>query len=112
MVTAAVLALPQKERRSHTERRRRHRVKLSLSARFRPFDPRSGRLEEVQTILNFTRNGFYFATWFEHYYPGMRLLVTFPYCSVNPVRREYLGKIVRLERLPDGRLGVAVHFLF
>ncbi len=62
--------------------------------------------------MNLTRNGLYFTTWLEHYHQGMRVLVTFPYCSVACVRREYLGRVVRVERLPDGHLGVAVGFLF
>ncbi len=112
MVAAVVVPLLQKERRSRTERRRRNRVKLSLPARFRPFDPRYGQLEEVQMTVDFTRNGLYFTTWLEHYHPGMRVLVTFPYCSVARVRRDYLGCVVRVERLPDGHLGIAVRFLF
>lgn len=111
-VTATIVPLLQRERRRHNERRRRHRVKLSLPARFRPFDPRYGHVEEVQTVLNFTRNGLYFTTWLEHYYQELRVLVTFPCCSEASARREYLGKVVRVERLPDGRLGVAVHLLF
>lgn len=112
-VTAAVVELPlDNEPRSQTERRRRHRVKVALPARVRPFDPRLGHLEEVQHTLNFSRDGLYFGTWAEYYCPGMRVLITFPCCSRARNRREYLGKIVRIERLPDGRRGVAVRFVF
>ena len=110
--TALVLPLLQRERRKRTDRRRRHRIKLSLPACLRPFDPRYACLEEVQTTLNFNRDGLYFTTWLEQYFLGMRVLVTFPYCSEASARLEYLGKVVRMERLADGRLGVAVQFVF
>ena len=111
-IAAVVMPLVHEDRRNRSDRRRRHRVKLPLLARLRPFDPRHGQLEEVQTTLNFTRDGLYFPTWLEHYYLGMFVLVVFPDSSVASVRLECLGKVVRLERLADGRLGVAVQFLF
>jgi len=112
-VTAVMVEVPlDNESRSQAERRRRHRVKVALPARVRPFDPRLGHLEEVQDTLDFSRDGLYFGTWAEYYSPGMRVLITFPCCSLARNRREYLGKIVRIERLPDGRRGVAVRFMF
>lgn len=111
-VSAVVVPLAKKERGNQTESRRRHRVKLFLPARFRIFHPGYSQLEEVQTTLNFTRKGLYFTTWLEHYRPEMRVLVTFPFCSTASVRREYLGKIVRVDRLSNGQLGVAVEFVF
>jgi hypothetical protein len=41
----------------------------------------------------------------------MRVRVTFPYHLPDPVETEYLGEVVRVERLDDGRFGVAVRFL-
>jgi hypothetical protein len=111
-IAAAVLPLVHEDRRNRSDRRRRHRVKLPLLARLRPFDPRYGQLEEVQSTLDFTREGLYFTTWLEHYCLGMFVLVVFPDSSAASVRLECLGKIVRLERLADGRLGIAVQFLF
>jgi len=112
-VTAVMVELPlDNEPRSQTERRRRHRVKVALPVRVRPFDPRLGNLEEVQDTLNFSRDGIYFGTWAEYYCPEMRVLITFPCRGQARNRREYLGKIVRIERLPDGRRGVAVRFVF
>jgi hypothetical protein len=100
------------ERRRRDERRQRQRLEVSLPARLRPFNSEYWRLEEVQTTLNFTRNGLYFVTWNEHYSLGMRVLVTLPYRKAGSVHRDYLGQIVRLERLVDGRWGVALQFLF
>ena len=97
------------ERRS--ERRRRERLKISLPARLRPFDSRCVPPEEVQTTLNFNRCGLYFATPNAHYCLGMRLLVTYPYYRKGCQHREYVGEVVRLQHLADGRQGVALQFL-
>jgi hypothetical protein len=117
LVTAVVAPLLRDELRlnngrRHRERRHRQRLQISLPARLKPFDPKHIHLDEVQTTLNFNRDGLYFATWAEHYSLGMRVLVTFPYHSANCVRREYLGKVMRLEHVPDGRWGVALEFVF
>jgi len=111
-VSAVVTPLPGYEPRRRNERRRRERLNVSLPARLRTFDVDFWRTEEVQTTLNFTRNGLYFPTWTEHYALEMRVLVTLPYRSAGSVHREYLGKVVRLERLADGRVGVALQFVF
>jgi hypothetical protein len=98
--------------RRRRERRQRDRLQISLPARLKPFDPKHIHLEEVQSTLNFNRDGLYFATWAEHYSLGMRVLVSVPFQSASYVRREYLGKVVRLEPLADGRRGVALEFVF
>jgi hypothetical protein len=112
IVTAIVGPRFESVRRRRDERRQRQRLKVSLPARLRPFSPEYWRSEEVQTTLNFTRNGLYFVTWTEHYSLGMRVLVTLPYSSAASAHRDYLGQIVRLERLKDSRWGVALQFLF
>jgi hypothetical protein len=81
-----------------------------MPARIRPSDPR--REEEVRSTLNRSHYGLYFATWTEHYYMGMRLNVTVPYSSaVDLCNSEQVAEIVRIERLTDGRLGIAVRIL-
>jgi hypothetical protein len=64
--------------------------------------------EEVCTTLNVSRNGLYFAASTEHYFPGMKVIVTLNFRWNDPERREYIGDLVRLETLEDGRLGVAI----
>jgi len=88
------------------ELRRSRRVKISLPARVRPSDPKYK--EEVRTTLNTSRDGLYFTTWTEHYYVGMRVRATFPYASVDVCNSEYLGEVMRIDRLEDGSLGIAV----
>ena len=96
---------------SRSERRQRERLEFSLPVHVRPLNPRQKQLEEVSNALNFSRKGLYFTTRLNHYYVGMGLLVTIPYCSVATLRRKYLGEVVRVEHLADGRQGVAVRFL-
>ena len=92
-----------------TERRRSRRAKISLPVRCQPEDSRYE--EEVRSTLNASREGLYFTAWAEHYYIEMRVQVTFPYASVDPCNREYIGEVVRIDRLKDGRLGIAVKIL-
>jgi hypothetical protein len=91
------------------ERRRSRRVNISEPVRVRPSDPKYQ--DEVRNTLNVSRNGLYFSTWAEHYYIGMSLGVTFPYASVDLGNGESVGRIVRIERLNDGRFGIAVQIL-
>ncbi len=92
------------------DQRKSRRTKISLPTRLRPEDPALP--EEVRSTLNASRDGLYFATWQDSYYPGMRLLVTFPYCSSSiEIGSQNIGRVVRVERLSDGRWGVAVHLL-
>ena len=81
-----------------------------MSARIRPSDPKFE--EEVTTTLNRSRHGLYFTTWAEHYYLGMHLHVTFPYSSsVDLCNYEQRATVARIDRLHDGRLGIAVQML-
>jgi hypothetical protein len=93
------------------ESRRRNRLKVTLPVRLRPVDPRDQPAEELQTTINFNRHGIFFATSGDHYRTGMKLLVAFPY-SPGAICQEYAGEVVRIEKLSDGRCGVAVRFLY
>lgn len=92
--------------------RRRKRANLNLSARLWPFEPKYRHLQEVRKIKNFTRDGLYFSTHLTHYFIGMKVLVTFPFSDKAPVQNDYLGAVVRLERLSNGMIGVALRFIF
>jgi hypothetical protein len=91
------------------ERRQTQRENLSEPVRVCPCDPQYP--VEVCTTLNVSRNGLYFATTEEHYFPGMNVIVTLNFCSDDPIQREYIGDVVRLERLGDGKWGVAIRIL-
>ena len=90
-----------------TERRQARRENASESVLICPCDPEYA--EEVCTTLNMSRSGLYFATTTEHYFPGMNVIVTLNFH--NPMQQEYIGDVVRLERLEDCKWGVAVRIL-
>ncbi len=92
-----------------TERRQVQRENLSEPVLICPCD--SEYPEEVCTTLNVSRNGLYFMTTTEHYFPGMNVIVTLNFHSDDPMQQEYIGDVVRLERLEDGKWGVAIRIL-
>jgi len=66
----------------------------------------------VLDTVNSCRSGCYFATDSACYKKHMRIFVTFPYSVVlGAINRDYIGEVVRVDDLPDGRVGVAVNFL-
>ena len=95
----------------HKDTRRRARLKVSLPLEVRPFDARFAEIVDVGEVLDFTRDGLYFATCMPHYFMGMRLLVTFPVGERISAHKNFLGSIVRMENRPDGTVGIAVRFL-
>jgi hypothetical protein len=91
-----------------SDRRRDRRVRSCRPVHIRPADPAHERFEDVQTMSNFSRNGFYFITRRPSYTKGMRLYVV-PGLGVNGL--EYLSEVVRFERLAVGWYGVGVRLL-
>jgi len=91
------------------ERRMNRRSRVVKPVRCRPENPAFA--EEVRATLNASRKGLYFTTSAQHYSMCMRLRVTFPYSSVDPYNVEYLGEVVRVDRLGNDRWGVAVKVL-
>jgi hypothetical protein len=93
------------------ETRRRERLKMSLPVEVRPFDARFVDIADVGEVVDFTRDGLYFATCMPHYFVSMRLLVTFPFGKKISAHKKFLGSIVRMDDRLDGSKGVAVRFL-
>ena len=51
-------------------------------------------------------------TKLKSYYEGMRLFVVVPHHNPRePLDKEYLGQVVRVDSLPEGEFGIAVQFL-
>ena len=86
------------------EQRRSRRITIGQPVKVRPSDPQEERFEDISKTVNASRKALYFITGRDSYYIGMRLYVTLPYS-------EYLGQVVRIEQLEDGRRGVAVQLL-
>jgi hypothetical protein len=94
------------------DKRRSRRIRIGQSLKIRASDPNDAQIEEINITKNVSRDGIYFVSPIAAYAEGMRLYVTVPHHSPRePQDREYLGQVVRVERLPEGQNGVAVQFL-
>lgn len=96
----------------HVEKRISPRAKISRMLRVRPSDPDVEHFDEILATVNVSKRGIYFHTHRQGYYVGMRLVVTYPFTfEKDPTQAEYLAEIVRIEKLTDSRVGVAVHLI-
>ena len=93
-----------------TEKRRSRRAKIAKPVRVRPSEPRDDHFEDLPISVNVSKEGIYFVSRAKSYYPGMRVFVTFPYSSPHdPTNCEFVGQVVRVEKLDAHKTGVAVH---
>jgi hypothetical protein len=99
------------ENDGRNERRTLERSKISLPVHIRSIDPSEHAILEAANTLDVNRHGLCFSTSREHYQVGMSLCLTFPYSSPVTVRKEFVGNVVRVDSLPNGRRSVAVQFL-
>jgi hypothetical protein len=67
--------------------------------------------EEICTTANISRSGLYFVTSAKHYVVGMTVVVTLNFRPDEPIRREQIGDVVRIEELDEDKRGVAVRIL-
>jgi hypothetical protein len=96
----------------YKEQRRSRRAKMARPIRVRPSDPRDVHFEDLPVSVNVSKEGIYFHTRRETYYKGMRVFVTFPFSSPHdPMNCEYVAEVVRVEKLPNSKVGVAVHLV-
>jgi hypothetical protein len=88
------------------DRRNSKRINQLQTVRVRPAEAQfSG---ETRSTLNASWDGFYFATSLSHYFPGMAVYVTRDFHSADPAKPEEQGTVVRVDKLKEGRWGVAV----
>jgi PilZ domain len=93
---------------NYPQKRRSRRVRMSRPLRVRPSEPRDDHFEDLIVSVNVSKEGIYFHSRRIGYYKGMRVFVTFPFSSTDPVNCEYVAEVVRVEDLPNKRFGVAV----
>jgi hypothetical protein len=111
-VPKTLVRMSEQTTKTYAEHRRSRRAKMARTLRVRPSEPRDEHFEDLPVSVNASREGIYFTTRREGYYPGMRVFVTFPYSSPHdPMNCEYVAQVVRVEKLPNGKAGVAVHLL-
>jgi hypothetical protein len=100
----------EKPEKRASDNRRSRRAKIAKPVRVRPSEPRDDHFEDLPISVNASKEGIYFVTRLHSYYPGMRVFVTFPFSSPHdPMNCEYVAQVVRVEKLPDGKAGVAVN---
>jgi PilZ domain len=103
------VSMPEVPEKQYSEQRRSRRAKITRTVRVRPSEPRDEHFEDLPTSLNVSKEGILFRTRREGYYTGMRVFVTFPYSSPHdPMNCEYVAQVVRVEKLANGKFGVAV----
>ena len=85
------------------------RETLSEPVLVRPCDPVYP--EEICTTANVSRNGLYFVTLTKHYFVGMNVIVTLNFGPGDPIHRERIGDVVRVEELDEGKWGIAIRIL-
>jgi len=85
------------------------RETLSEPVLVRPFDPLFP--EEICTTANVSRSGVYFLTPTKHYFVGMNVIVTLNFGQDDPIHREQIGDVVRVEELDEDKWGVAIRIL-
>jgi len=102
--------MPEKLEKSVSDKRAGRRAKIARPVRVRPSEPRDDHFDDMPISVNASKSGIYFTTRQKSYYPGMRVFVTFPYTSPHdPMNCEYVAQVVRVEKLENGKTGVAVH---
>jgi len=96
-----------------TNRRHAPRAMLSLPVRIRCFDPTLP--EEIGKTVNVSREGLYFETaarhYLEQYFHNWKVRVVRNFQPGDLTNLEETGQIVRIDHLPEGKLGVAVHLV-
>jgi hypothetical protein len=96
----------------YAEKRRSRRAKIAKPLRVRPSEPRDEHFEDLPVSINASKEGIYFHSRRSNYYKGMRVFVTFPFATQHdPMNCEYVAEVVRVETLPNGRFGVALHLI-
>jgi hypothetical protein len=96
----------------HNEQRKMARTKIAQTIRVRPSLPIQDNFDDVARTLNASRSGIYFAARRAEYCKDMRLFVTYPFSTVpGTLNQEFVGRVVRIDELADGRRGIAVELL-
>ena len=81
------------------DRRVHDRLKLMETIHITCFDP--GRTQEIATVVDISREGMYFTVRADHYRVGIEMSVKIPSLGF-----EGLGRVVRIEKLPNGSFGI------
>src|SRR3979490_1608869 len=104
--------MPEAPAKLYPDKRVSRRAKIARPVRVRPSDPRDDHFEDLPVSVNASKEGIYFTSRRKSCYRGMRVFVPFPFSSPHdPMNCEYVAEVVRVEELPNGKFGVAVHLM-
>ena len=103
-----IFSLKEQSLPDRLDRRREPRVQVDRLVYVQPANSESGHFEEVRSMRDLSRSGFYFTTDRNSYQPGIQLHVVPAFGCLN---LEYLGEVVRVEQLPFLEFGVAVRLI-
>jgi hypothetical protein len=107
---ALIVERPRRVLGARDERRRNRRFNLAQRIRVRPAGLDGPEFDDQQVTVNISRDGLYFLTRENNYRLGMKVMVTWPYDPTSGgVNLDYLGRVVRIVELPEGKRGVAIH---
>lgn len=93
------------------ERRQMRRASVRVPVRLSPANWKDQKFEEVLATQNASRANLYvISRASKYYYERMRLRITFPFNSAHDSAStsEDTAEIVRLDPLPNGRVGIAI----
>jgi hypothetical protein len=62
-------------------------------------------------MLNGSQDGLYFSTQAGHYALGMSVYVTTDFHPDNPLNSNFVGVVVRIDKLESDNWGIAIHVL-
>ena len=91
------------------DRRSEPRLAVSHAVRVQPLEPNYP--AENCITLNVSGNGLYFTSSIGHYFTGMEVFVTRNFEHATPRNHGEPGKVVQVDKLRDGRWGIAVQML-
>jgi hypothetical protein len=94
---------------SRQDRQIGSQIQLLQTVRVRPFDTKYS--EDVCKTADISENGLYFETSLGHYHEGMNVSLARNFPPAGQTHHEETAKIVRTERLSDGKWGVAIRIL-
>lgn len=94
---------------SSEDRQTARRFEHPQTLRVRPFDTRYS--VDVCSTADISESGLYFETSLGHYCEGMNVSLARNFQAADPTHREEIAKIVCMNRLSDGRWGVAIRIL-
>src|ERR1700739_4242765 len=97
---------------SPQDKRRSRRIRIGQPLKIRATDPHYAELQDTNKTKTAWREEIYFVSQFGAYREGMRVFVDMPHHSPpQPQDREYLGQVVRVDKLAGDQGGVVGQLL-